>query len=102
KPVPEAVANIAEEIKEIIIKNVPLIPKEAATPAIPSANPEVRRILAKTPAKIQHTTGTIASLLAIPSIIVLAYSFLSLAKKKATTNAVYAGTQRAPSEIEPK
>ena len=68
-PVPVAVANIAEAINEITIKAVPLIPIDAAIPAIPSANPESLNILEKTPANIQQTTGIIASLLAIPLII---------------------------------
>ena len=72
----------------------------AATPAMPLAKPDILRILANTPAKIQHTTGMIASLLAMPSITASAYCFLSFAKKKGIKIAVKAGTQRAPSEMD--
>lgn len=101
-PVPVAVANMQQAKNVIIMKKVPLIPIDAATPAIPLAKPEDLRIVAKTPANIQQTIGIMASSFAIPFMIVSAYTFLSFAKKKAMIKPLKAGTQRAPSEIDPQ
>ena len=101
-PVPDAVANRAEAIKVMTVNSVPPTPMPAAIPATPAARPDSRRIREKTPAKSQHTTGMIASLLAMPAIIVSAYCRLFLAKKKATIKARKAGSHSAPSDIDPK
>ena len=86
----------------MMVNNVPFTPMPAAIPATPAASPDSRRIRENTPANSQQTTGMMASLLAIPLIMVSAYCFLFLEKKNAITNARKAGSHRAPSDIEPK
>ena len=101
KPVPEAVANKADAANVMTVNAVLPTPRLAATPAMAAARPEERRMRENTPANSQQTTGVIASLLDIPSMMVLAYSPLFFAKKKEMTRARKAGSHKAPSEIEP-
>ena len=101
-PVPEAVANTAEARKVIIRNIVGPTPAFAATPAIPAASPETLKTLENTPANIQHTIGTRHSSLAIPEITTCEYCFLSFDRKKGIKSARKAGTQSAPSEIDPQ
>ncbi len=66
KPVPEAVANSAEAPKATMRKGVAPTPALAARPAMAPARPEARSRAEKTPANSQHTTGAMASRLAMP------------------------------------
>ena len=69
KPVPEAVAKRQAATKVITVNRAGPTPMPAARPAMAAARPEERRMRENTPANSQQTTGVMASLLAMPSMM---------------------------------
>ena len=99
--VPVAEENRVAARNEMTVNNTGPTTKDPARPARPAANQDSPKILAKTPAKIQVAMGKAVSLLAIPEITALLYSFLFLARKNGITTPKKMGIQSAPSAVDP-